>query len=210
MNTGLTLHHQVSIPTAVTRNYPVIFVLHGMGGNETNLPPILEHLRSTHLIISVRGPLTHGKGYAYFYPKSYGNPDRATFDPAVVALTQFCDDAIRQYPVDLERVFVVGFSQGSILGMTLSLATDLPIKGVAAMNGYIPQFIMEQAPKSVQTAYFVSQGETDPIFPLAVGRQTHAFLAPRSSDVTYVEYPVGHEISPCTVADLVSWLRVRS
>jgi phospholipase/carboxylesterase len=210
MKLELNLHHLVSIPTAVTGNCPVIFVLHGMGASETNLPPILENFRSTHLIISVRGPLAHGNGYAYFYAKSYGNPDRATFDPAVAALTQFFDDAIRQYPVDPERVFVVGFSQGSILGMTLSLATHLPIKGVVALNGYIPQFIMEQAPESVRTAYFVSQGETDPIFPLAVGRKTHAFLAPRSSDVTYGEYPVGHEISPSMVGDLTRWLRTRS
>lgn len=206
----MSLYHTVSTPAGATGSLPAIFVLHGMGGNETNLPPVLAAFESTHLIISVRGPLSHGNGFAYFYPKSYGNPDRATFDPAVTTLTAFFAEALKQYPIDPERLFIAGFSQGAIMGMTLSLVADLPIKGVIAMSGYIPSFIKEAAPASVKTAYFITQGEHDPIFGVTVGRETEAFLQPRSADVTYQEHPIGHEVSHAIMANLTEWLRQRS
>jgi phospholipase/carboxylesterase len=181
-----------------------------MGGNETNLPPLLQPFAATHVILSVRGPLPHGGGFAYFYPISYGTPDRATFDPAVTALTQFLAEALERYPIDPARLFIAGFSQGAIMGMTLSLATPMPIKGVIAMSGYIPSFVKAGAPEQVATAYFVSQGERDPIFGVTVGRETAAFLRSRSVDVTYREEPIGHEVSPSIVHAMTEWLRERS
>lgn len=205
-----SLIYTISIPEGATGSLPAILVLHGMGGDETNLPPLLTSFRSTHIILSVRGPLPHGNGFAYFFPKSYGNPDRTTFDPAVATLTAFITKALKRYPIDPERLTIAGFSQGAIMGMTLSLVADLPIKGVIALSGYIPSFIKEAAPASVKTGYFVSQGERDPIFASTVGQGTAAFLGPRSADLTYREYPIGHEVSPAVVQDLTDWLRQRS
>lgn len=63
---------------------------------------------------------TRGQGYQYYKLKSLGNPVREMFDRAVGLLEQFIEFASEKYAVDPARRYVMGFSQGAILAMTLA------------------------------------------------------------------------------------------
>jgi phospholipase/carboxylesterase len=190
------------------KKYPVVFVLHGIGYNEQDMLALVEDLKKDFILIGIRGHLSYENGYAYYYLKGYGNPERELFDDSVEKLKDFIDYASNQYPIDPERKYLMGFSQGAILSMTLALILGDTIKGIVAMNGYIPAFVKEEYPlKSIrQMSVFLSQGESDPIFPLIVGRENYDYLREHAGSVKYTIYPTGHEISLDNQRDLVTWL----
>jgi len=191
------------------RKYPVIFALHGIGYNEKDMLKLVADLKNEFILIGIRGNLTYQNGYAYYFLKSYGNPEREMFDDSMKNLQDFLEYALQKYPIDSERKYLIGFSQGAILSMSLALVLGDEIKGIVAMNGYVPSFVVEDYPvKSIQQmSVFVTQGETDEIFPLNVGQENYEFFRQHAGSVKYTIYPAGHEITNEIQNDLVLWLK---
>ncbi|MFB5189778.1 alpha/beta hydrolase [Alicyclobacillus fastidiosus] len=205
---------EVRVPstTAEGKKYPVIFALHGIGYNEQDMISLVEELHDEFIVVGIRGNLTYENGYAYYYLKNYGNPERELFDSSIENLLNVIEETTNQYPVDPSKRYLIGFSQGAILSMSLALLLGEKIKGVVAMNGYIPNFLIEEFPiKSLnQTDVFLAQGGSDPIFPIKIGNETDEYLRKHAHAVKYVIYPAGHEISADTQVDLCRWLRINA
>ncbi len=94
------------------KKYPVIFTLHGKGSNERNMYGLVAPLAEDFIIIGIRGNLPLGTGYQYYDLKSLGNPIREMFDQSVKDLESFVHYATEKYPVDPDRRYLLGFSQG--------------------------------------------------------------------------------------------------
>jgi phospholipase/carboxylesterase len=201
----------IQLPTQMEKDkkYPVIFALHGIGYNEQFMLDLVADLKEEYILIGIRGDLSYEDGYAYYYLKSYGNPERDLFDSSIEKLKVFIENASNQYPVDPDRKYLIGFSQGAILSLSLALLLGDYIKGIVPMHGYIPQFVKEEYPlKSIDhLSCFLCQGATDPIFPLNIGQENYDYLSERAGFVKYTIYPTAHEISDNNKQDVVAWLR---
>lgn len=92
--------------------------------------------------------------------------------------------------------------------MSLALIVGDSVKGVVAMNGYIPEFIIEEFPLKTlkHTSFMVMQGETDEIFPIHVGQENYEYLRKHAGSVKFTIYPSGHEVTADMKRDLVSWI----
>lgn len=139
-------YYNISLPSNLEegRKYPVIYAMHGRGSNENDIVSLLQSLKEDCIIIGIRGALVLNSGFQYFTIKSIGNPDLDSLENAVESLEKFFAEAPREYPIDPSRQFLFGFSQGAILAMVLSLKMGLTIKGIAALNGYIPKHYKEK------------------------------------------------------------------
>jgi phospholipase/carboxylesterase len=203
--------YNIKLPIQMEKDkrYPVIFALHGIGYNEQNMLDLVEDLKEDYILIGIRGDLSYEDGYAYYYLKGYGNPERDLFDSSIEKLKNFIEDASNHYPIDPDRKYLIGFSQGAILSMTLALVLGNSIKGIVPMNGYIPQFLKEEYPlKSIDhLSVFLCQGAADPIFPLNIGQENYDYLLERVESVKYTIYPTTHKISDNNKQDVVAWLR---
>lgn len=190
------------------KKYPVIYTLHGMGSNEQNMFTLTDGMNKDFIIVGIRGNLPQGHGFSYFYIKSFGNPERDLFDRSVNQLKEFFQYATNSYPIDSSRQYLLGFSQGAILAMTLALVLGDEIKGIAALNGYIPEFVAEEylIQPSILTSVFISHGEFDTIFPVSIGYKNHDFFLTRTDKVLFKTYPVGHEVSVENIHDLQEWI----
>lgn len=120
-------------------------------------------------------------GYAYLTIEGFGKPHREVFDTTVQKLGN---------PIDESSLYILGFSQGAILGMTVGLTFNQKIKGVVALSGYLPQFAREEysMDPSNQFSVFISHGELDPIFPLAWGTANVEFFNKFGTDITFKTY----------------------
>ena len=205
--------HSISIPSEFEegRKYSVIYALHGRGGNETDIASLLQELKEDFVIIGIRGSLSLSAGYEYFTIKSIGNPDETSFDLAMATLEKFILEAPKAYPIDPSRQFLLGFSQGAILSMTLSLKMGSLIRGIAVLNGYIPKHFKEHySEKSVKdTAVFIAHGEKDQIFPIHIGQENFDYFKARAEDVTYKSYPIGHSVSQEEKDEVQAWLKLK-
>lgn len=190
------------------KSYPAIFVMHGMGSNELNMLPVVEGLKEQFYVFSIRGPLSQPPGYAYFTIQGFGKPHREVFDQAVNQLTNFIDYATAKYPVDLRHLYLLGFSQGAILSMTLGLTLGNRIKGIVALSGYIPGFVKEEyALKPVEKlSLFISHGEFDNVLPYQWGLESNKFFQEVNARVIFQSYSEGHTVSLRNQQDFMNWI----
>jgi phospholipase/carboxylesterase len=191
------------------KRYPVVFTLHGKGSNEKNMFNLVAPLAEDFIIIGIRGNLPLGAGYQYYELKSLGNPIRKMFDEAVTQLESFIQYATDKYPIDPGKRYLLGFSQGAILSMTLALTMGDQLKGIVALNGYVPDFVKtEYLLRSVKdVSVFISHGEYDSVFPVRIGHETAAFFKEHTQHLTFKLYPSDHSVSAENQHDVLDWLK---
>ncbi|WP_274363667.1 alpha/beta hydrolase [Paenibacillus thermotolerans] len=191
------------------KKYPVVFTLHGKGSNESNMFGLVAPLSDNFIIIGIRGNLPLGTGWQYYDLKSLGNPIREMFDEAVKRLEAFIQYATEKYPIDPGKRYLLGFSQGAILSMTLALTMGDRLKGIVALNGYIPDFVKTEYPlRSVKdVSVFVSHGQFDSVFPVRIGRETAAYFQNQTQRLTFKMYPTDHGVSEENQHDVLNWLK---
>lgn len=202
--------YEIHLPAnmEVNKSYPAIFTLHGIGSNEQNMFGLVAPLVDDFIIINIRGNHTQGAGYQYYGLKGIGKPIREMFDQAVSQLETFIQYATDKYPVDMNRRYVLGFSQGAILSMTLALNMGEQLKGIVALNGYVPDFVKtEYLLQSVKdVSVFISHGEFDSVFPVRIGHETAEYFKQLTPHLTFNTYPTDHGVSEENHRDLVRWL----
>ncbi|WP_413375785.1 alpha/beta hydrolase [Alkalihalobacillus sp. 1P02AB] len=188
--------------------YPALFVMHGIGSNEQNMLTLVNGLEDSCFIFSVRGHLPQGPGFSYFTIQGYGKPNREVFDEGIQKLTNFIDYASLKYEIDLEQVYLLGFSQGAIVAMTLAMTLGNKIKGVVALSGYIPQFVKEEYKLKLgeHLSVFISHGEYDQVLPYEWGKENVDCFTKFGVPVTFKTYPEGHTVSEKNLQDFKSWI----
>nr|WP_138752869.1 esterase [Paenibacillus sinopodophylli] len=203
--------YEVHLPANLEpgKTYPTLFTLHGKGSNENNMFGLVSPLAEDFIIIGIRGNLPLGAGYQYYDLISLGNPIREMFDNAIADLEAFIQYATDKYPIDSAKRYLLGFSQGAILSMTLALVMGERLKGIVALNGYIPDFVKtEYSIKSMKdVSAFVSHGEYDSIFPVRIGHETSAYLKDLMDNLTFKLYKTDHGVSEENQLDFTKWLK---
>lgn len=208
MQSPFTYVHSQPTVMAADKKYPAIFLLHGMGSNEHDLVQLVAGFKEQCHIFSLQGPIKHSPGYAFFTIQEEGKPDRHVFDKIVVHLQRFILEAVEEFQLDIDNLFVVGFSQGAVLAQTLGLTMGIQLKGVVALSGYIPDFVrLEYAKRSVDhLKLFISHGEYDYIIPSQWGEESKSYFEEIGADVTFFMHQDGHGVTPENQRALESFL----
>ncbi|WP_428910197.1 alpha/beta hydrolase [Niallia sp. Krafla_26] len=206
-----SLYYELRKPNKIDphKKYPAIFLLHGMGSNEQNMFPLVHGLEEQMYIFSIRGPISQGPGFTFFTIEGYGKPHRDIFKQSLNQLTHFIEYATEQYPIDSEQVFLLGFSQGSILSMSLALTLGKKIKGIVALSGYLPKLVIEdyEIQPVDHLSVFISHGEMDGVLPYQWGVEAQEYFKKLEAKVSFYSYPEGHTISLKNHQDLLKWIQ---
>jgi phospholipase/carboxylesterase len=203
----------VSYPTQFdpNRKYPVIFAIHGRGSDEQDMLQALTTIKEDCVILAIRGPHPQGNGYSFFPIIRFGSPEIDAFNAVVESLASFIREADDRYPIDPTQKYLFGFSQGAILSMTLALKMGHQIRGLVALNGYIPQHIRDATTHLPvdQVDLYIMHGTEDQIFPIQIGRDNAQFFTEAGGRLTYGEFVVAHDISFEEQAAYTNWFRQR-
>ena len=210
---SLSLVHQVVQPRQTTAEQPpVVFFLHGVGANEHDLLGVSEYLDPRLLIISVRAPRTYQYGgYSWFdiHWNARGfSIDTAQAQASWEHVQHFIAEAVQTYNADPNRVYLAGFSQGAIISLGATLTKPTMIAGLILMSGRWMPEIGPQADRDhiANKPIIVTHGLYDQVIPIQYGRAIRDFLETLPVDLTYHEYPMGHEINGSSLRDIVRWL----
>ncbi len=207
MQSPFTFTH--TAPTSTEGKQPALFLLHGMGSHEGDLPQLVNDFKETHHIFSLRGPIVHSPGYAFFTIEEEGKAEREIFDKVLVYIQSFIREAIQEYNLDSERVTVLGFSQGAVLAQALGLTLIPSLQAVVALSGYVPDFVKtEYALQSVENQkVFISHGDYDYVIPSQSGVESKEYFESLGADVTFKTYNDGHGVTPENQQDLVKFIQ---
>lgn len=142
-----------------------------------------------------------GNGYAWFDISV--SPTEFSFDPeglrlsAALVLEEL--GRLRRPGVPL---VIGGFSQGAMLAATV-FVVESSVDAAWLMSGaYPPGLSVESRRRRV----LVQHGVQDPVLPIELGRGLVSELQASGLEVTSREYPMGHTISPESLADGIEWL----
>ncbi len=194
--------------------HPTILALHGWGANALDLLGLAPHLcNGRWLVLCPQGPIAvplgaMGTGWGWF-PLTLGQPpDPAAFRAAVAAVQAFLDAAEERYPIQKNKVVLLGFSQGGVVAYALALSEPERFAGLAALSSWLPAAVVEALPARdrSQLTTLVQHGTGDDLISVSRARESLERLRSLRVPVTYREYDMGHEITGESVRDLSTWL----
>ena len=205
------LHHELTSPRTHADAYPTLVLLHGRGDSAAGILPLAyEFERDDLLVISVQAPLEFGGvmagGYEWYRMREPERADEATRRASLDALAEFLETVKAAYPVDPERVVLLGFSQGSVMSLGAQALRPDSVAGVIALSGYFPIEVEPDAGNLVGRPAFVAHGVYDDLIPVEAGRRTRDLLERHGVDLTYKEYPMAHQVSAEEMGEVRAWL----
>lgn len=209
----LSLEYRLREPLIKSENPPLILLLHGYGADMNDLFSFSPELPDTAMVISAQAPnrLPWG-GYAW-WPLEMG-PDgqlKRDIDQAKKAVDKtkvFVSELAEHFNFDLDRFFLLGFSQGGMMTYGLALSEPDRYAGVMALSSYLMDGIAGDVPTARRELppFFVSHGTQDQVLPVDGARESRKKLEEMGAEVEYHEYPMPHGINPDNLKDLLSWL----
>jgi phospholipase/carboxylesterase len=213
---SVSLTHIVRKPVVPSEGPPLLVLLHGVGSNEEDLFGLADHLDERFFVASVRAPLTLGPGAFGWYRIAYG-PDGFIYDKDEAArgreaVARVIGELVDAYGLDAGRVYLAGFSQGAIMSLGVALKYPAKIAGAVLMSGrLLPEFAGQSATgdRLAHLKVFIAHGRWDDVIPVEDGRAIRDFLAPLPLASEYREYPMGHNVTQESLADIAAWLTAR-
>lgn len=195
---------------------PLLLLLHGVGSNERDLFALAPALPPAFRILSLRAPLTRAPGsYAWFdvtfLPEGYRiHPEQ--LDRSRGLVLDVFQQATAAFEADPARAYLLGFSQGAIVSLTVALTNPEPLAGVVALAGRIPPEVETWAVAPERTAglpILLAHGRLDSVIPFNWAERARDFLQREGVALTFNPYETDHRISPDMLADAVAWLEAQ-
>jgi phospholipase/carboxylesterase len=169
---------------------PILFVLHGTGGDENQFFDFGRRLLPEATIISPRGDVSEFGAARFFKRTGEGVYDMADLARATEKFASFVATLAKQH--EASDVLGLGFSNGANI-----LANVLIEKGLfdasILMHPLIP-FQPKANPGLSGRKILITAGERDPISPAPVTRALAEYFEAQNASVTTEWHPGGHDI----------------
>lgn len=186
--------------------HPLILMLHGLGGNEDVMWIFASRLPKNALLVAPRGlhPSKIG-GYSWIPEDgSTGGQTRrgradlalADFRPAMDALQNLLTP--ENFPnARLDKIGLVGFSQGAALAYSLALTYPQRVAALAGLAGFAPLDAEEPAAARPLTGrtVFITHGTQDATVPFERAQHARRVFETAGAQVILCSDDVGHKLS---------------
>lgn len=196
---GKSYPYALYVPTSAKMgdSYPLMIVLHGMGGSGNNtIPKWVDRLAEDFIILCPSYPM--GAWWA---------------QPAEDLVLQLIQEVQAKYPVDPNRVFLAGLSNGAIGAYMIGMFYPDRFAGIVPIASGITPRYMHFLVNLKNTPIYIIQGVHDPVFPIQLTRRIHQILRDMKYPVTYREHEEkgtahgGHFLPITEVLPLVQWMK---
>lgn len=195
--------------------FPTILALHGWGASAHDLLGLSPLLHGGEALVlcpqgPVEVPIQEGiVGYGWFPITASGPMDPLAFAAGQRAVREFLDTAVERYPVDRNKLILMGFSQGGVMAYDLALRQPERFAGLIALSSWLPPELAEEVPSSdalQNLPTLVVHGTEDPMIPISMAQASRDALLKLQVPTVYREYPMGHEIRPEALREILTWL----
>lgn len=180
----LTRRYRLAAPQSLEAGKPIplVFAFHGLGDSKDLMPwySRLDDLAAREGFLLV---YPDGRNRSWILVKEWAAADFDFFDALLAKLSA-------EYPIDPDRVYLVGMSNGAYFAQLLASQRSDKIAAVAAHSGGLGQLAFEKK-LSLERKYgvFLVHGADDSIVPVAEGRRARDQYKKWGFDVEYVEVP---------------------
>ena len=184
---------------------PTLLLLHGTGGDETDLLPLGEVLAPGAGLLSPRGQVREHGMPRFFRRLAEGVFDLEDLRFRTHELASFVAAAAAAYGFDPRRVIAVGYSNGANIAASLLLTHPGVFSGAVLFHAQVP-LEPQEAPNLMGVPVFLTGGRADPIVRPAETERLAVLLREAGANVTLQWQPNGHTLSPREVDEARRWL----
>ena len=209
------ISYRVAQPAPV-RPSALLVLLHGVGGNETNLADIAARVAPGTLGGLARSRLSLGAGRDAWFRVSFTGAgpqiEASEAEQSRLALIGFIGNLQALHGIAPARTVVAGFSQGGILSASVGLTAPECVQGFAVLAGRIlPEIEPHLAPPERLRGLraLIAHGVDDDKLPVSWADHAHAWLDRLGIEHELRLYPGRHGISGPMADDFVRWLDAR-
>lgn len=189
---------------------PLIVLLHGYGSNEKDLFSFKEFLPNDATIVSFRAPLELFQNMYAWYQIYFENNVKSFDEKSAFSSKNLIIDKIKKiskdYNCDDERITLIGFSQGAILGFSVALMNNNLIKNLVALSGYVEEKIIDFSSMSFPNIY-ISHGINDDVIPHLDSKKTLQLLNKNKINYDYYEFNQGHGVNMDNLNSFLKWIK---
>lgn len=192
---------------------PVLLMLHGVGSNEQDLVTLAKHFDPRFKVYSLRAPLVlSSASFAWFHVNFTAQGpihNKEEAEASRLLLKNFILKLKEMPDVDPEQIFLLGFSQGAIMNLSLAFTEPDLVKGVVAISGRTLQEVQALAKDrtyQVSPKVLLVHGIHDSKLPLFHGETSDAVLSAAKFDHEFKKYNANHEITFEMIQDIQKWL----
>lgn len=206
------LIHCVRLPEQAgpERPAPALVMLHGWRGDESSMWIFKQVIAAGVAAITPRAPLELKPQEYAWYRHSGARPaaDPDSIREGLDYLVHFLTSVPNQYPIDPNRLLLVGFSQGAAIGNGLVLSRPDLVIGMASLAGMVPDLPpdMVRAGGVAGLPVFIAHGVHDQVVPVQEARKARDVYAELGADITYGEYKTKHKMTVQGIKDLKAWV----
>ncbi|MBY0299596.1 MAG: alpha/beta hydrolase [Methylobacterium sp.] len=182
---------------------PPLLLLHGTGGDETDLLPLGRMLAPGAALLSPRGPVLENGMPRFFRRLAEGVFDEADLRSRAADLAAFVEAARETY--GLPAPLAVGFSNGANIAAAMLLLHPGVLAGALLIRAMVPLAEPPAADLAGRPVLILS-GSLDPIVPAQNAARLAAQLGAAGAAVTHEVLPAGHGLTQADLARAQAWL----
>jgi phospholipase/carboxylesterase len=175
---------------------PPVLLLHGTGGDETDLLPLGREIAPGAALISPRGNVLEGDMPRFFRRLREGLFDEDDVRRRAGELAGFVAEARSAY--GLAQPVALGYSNGANIAAAVLLLHPSALKGAILMRAMAP-LAEPPRPDLAGVPVLILSGLHDPIVPRASAEKLKAALAAAGARVERDELPAGHGLTQADV-----------
>ncbi len=179
------------------KSYPLAVVLHGAGSTgDAIIETWVERLGKEFIVLCPSYPM--GAWWA---------------KPAEDLVLNLIQKVQASYPVDTNRIFLAGLSNGAIGAYMIGMFYPDYFAGIIPIASAITPRYMHFLVNLRNTPVYIIQGVHDPIFPIQLTRQVHKILTDMKYPVIYREHDKkgaahgGHFLPADEIGPMVNWIK---
>tara|TARA_B100001093_G_scaffold100757_1_gene92860 strand:- start:6220 stop:6855 length:636 start_codon:yes stop_codon:yes gene_type:complete len=187
---------------------PLVLLLHGFGSNEEDLFTFSQFINTDATVISLRAPIQlFTNSYAWYniyYSGSVKNYDLNAAKDIRDKIINELDFFIDKFNCDSKRVTIIGFSQGAILGHSITQHSNGKIKNLVALSGYVDKDLISF--KNNNASIYISHGVNDDVIPYKESCETNKLLDENNIKFHFESFEQGHGVNNENLKSFLKWL----
>lgn len=188
-----------------TAEQPTLLLLHGTGGDETDLLSLGQELAPGAAMLSPRGKVLENGMPRFFRRSAEGVFDLEDLKFRTDELADFVTAAAAAYSFDLNRAIAVGYSNGANIATSMLLHRS-EVLGAAILFRPMEPIAPQPLPDLTGIPIFIAAGRSDSIIRPEDTQRLVKLLQDAGSDVTLHWQDGGHALSEEDVQAARKWI----